>query len=162
MQGGGTQGSRELVGVLGGWLGCTGVGQGTGGLAEVPVAQSAGGVWMGCRGFRQGTGPWQGYTGNSWDTREPVGVQRDQAGLKGTAWVVEGLAEGQVLLLRFRATRHSTGALVGVQQGLLGSRGCRQGAAGLTGMQVGQAGFKRAGWGADGLAGVRELGVQVT
>lgn len=113
---------------------------------------------MECRGFRQVQGLGRGTVG----TGEPVGVQRDQAGLKGTAWVAEGLAEGQVLLLRFRATRHSTGALVGVQQGLLGSRGCRQGAAGLTGMQVGQAGFKKAGWGADGLAGVRELGVQVT
>lgn len=39
------------------------------------------GVWMGCSRFRQGTGLWLGYRGNS---RGTVGVQRDQAGFKGS------------------------------------------------------------------------------
>lgn len=66
-----------MVGVQGAQTWCRGASWGAeGGLAEILLAQSAGGSgWD----FRQGTGPWLGFSGNSWDTGEPVGVQRDQA-----------------------------------------------------------------------------------
>lgn len=144
---GGRQGSRGLVGVQGGWLGCRGPRHGVEGLVGVQKAVWLRFYWLRVQGCLDGiSGRVQGLGWGSVGTAGTKGSQLGCRGIRqgcgGFGWGANGLVRVQRGQRGYRGSGLGAGRLGGiqrvqtVQQAWLGCRRDRQGSRGLAGVQI--------------------------